>query len=323
MSETKKESRLVHEGYAANCDTLFALFPLAFMAVYLYGLRPMLLLVGACVTARVCDRAVATLRRLPYDKTENSSVVYACIFTLMLPATVPYGILVCGVAVSVLIGKHVFGGCGQYPFCPAALGYAVVTVSWPEQMFRYPQPFGAVKLFGNTAGTALVDSAAHTLKAGGIPTISTLDLVLGSYAGPMGATFCLVIAASAIFLLARRRIHIELPLAFLATCAVIVLAFPRVAVAGRLEVLKYEMLSGALLFGSVFLVCNPTTAPKHRLARILYGALTGFLTMMFRYYGSYELGICFAVLLANAFSGYLDRVCTRPRRYVKKKGAER
>lgn len=33
--------------------------------------------------------------------------------------------------------------------------------------------------------------------------------------------------------------------------------------------------------------------------------------MMFRYYGSYELGVCFALLLSNAFSGYLDRVCSK------------
>ena len=61
----------------------------------------------------------------------------------------------------------------------------------------------------------------------------------------------------------------------------------------------------------VFLLCESATAPKNRLARVVYGVLTGFLTMMFRYYGSYELGVCFALLLSNAFSGYLDRVCSK------------
>ena len=95
------------------------------------------------------------------------------------------------------------------------------------------------------------------------------------------------------------------------TCAVISVCFPRVSTASRLDLLKYEMLSGAIIYAAVFLLCDPVTAPKNRLARIAYGILTGFLTMMFRYYGSYELGVCFALLLANAFSGYLDRLCSR------------
>lgn len=311
MNEEKKNIRPVYEGYAANSDVLFALAPLAFMAFYLYGLRPLIMLVVAIITAKICDRLVARLRRIPYDKTENSSLVYAVIFTLMLPATLPYRMVLAGVAVSVLLGKQAFGGWGSYPFCPAALGYAVVTVCWPDQLFRYPTPFAHPGVF-DTTGTTLVEASAHTLKAGGIPNIGTLDLVLGSYAGPMGATFCIVIGAVAIFLLARKRITFELPVSFLATASLISVVFPRVFIADRLEVLKYEVLSGALLFGSIFLVCNVTTAPKNRTARILYGALCGFLTMMFRYYGSYELGICFAVLLANAFSGPLDRLCNRP-----------
>lgn len=75
--------------------------------------------------------------------------------------------------------------------------------------------------------------------------------------------------------------------------------------------MKYEMLSGALIFAAVFLLGESVSAPKNRLARILYGVLTGFLTMMFRIYGSYELGVCFALLLSCAFSGYLDRLCSR------------
>lgn len=87
--------------------------------------------------------------------------------------------------------------------------------------------------------------------------------------------------------------------------------FPRVSTAARVDLLKYELLSGALIYTAVFLLCESATAPKNRLARAVYGVLTGFLTMMFRYYGSYELGVCFALLLSNAFSGYLDRVCSK------------
>ncbi|MEG0803327.1 MAG: RnfABCDGE type electron transport complex subunit D, partial [Pygmaiobacter sp.] len=248
-------------------------------------------------------------RSQPYDKTENSSVVYAVIFTLMLPASLPYSMVITGVVVAILIGKHAFGGWGNYPFNPAAVGYAVVTVCWSDSLFRYPVPFAPLGIF-SASGAALVEASAHTLKAGGIPNIAMWDLLLGSYAGPMGTTFCLVIAASAVFLLVRRRISLELPVSFLLTCMVVSLLMPRVAIANSLALMKYELLSGALLYSSVFLVCNTNTAPKNTYARILYGILCGFLCMMFRHYGAYELGVCFAVLLGNAFSGYFDRICS-------------
>ncbi|MCI6640812.1 MAG: RnfABCDGE type electron transport complex subunit D [Pygmaiobacter massiliensis] len=318
MKETNKKQTLRHKDYAANTEVLFALFPLLFMAVYLYGPRPLGLVLAALITARLCDWATCKLRRLPYDRTENSSVVSAVILTLMLPASVPYGLVVFAVAVAVLIGKQVFGGCDQYPFDPAALGYAAAAVSWPQKLAYYPEPFAQLPLF-DASSVSLSQAAATAMKQGGVPNISLLDLILGSYAGPMGATCCLVICASAIFLLVRRRISFELPVAFLAACAVASLFFPRLTTAGPLELLRYELLSGGVLFGSVFLLCNPTTAPKNRTARVLYGLLCGFLTMMYRFYGSYELGVCFAVLLANAFSGWLDRICTRPGGLLKRK----
>lgn len=310
MKQDNKKRPARHPEFAANCDMLFGLFPLAFMAVYLYGLRPALMLAVSLLTAVICDFLVAQMRGQAYDSSENSSLVFAAAFTLMLPATAGLYIVVAGVAVAVLIGKHVFGGAGSYPFHPAALAYAAVTVSWPDQIFRYPTPFSNVGLF-DTSGATLSESFAHILRAGGVPNIPSLDLVLGNYAGPMGATFCIVIAAVAVYLLLKRRISFELPVAFLVTCGVISFCFPRVSTAARVDLLKYELLSGALIYTAVFLLCESATAPKNRLARVVYGVLTGFLTMMFRYYGAYELGVCFALLLSNAFSGYLDRVCSK------------
>lgn len=310
MKKDNNKAALRHPDFASNCDFLFGLFPLAFMAVYLYGLRPALMLAVSLLTAVICDFLAARMRGQRYDSSENSSLVFAAAFTLMLPATAGYYIIVAGVAVAVLIGKHAFGGAGSYPFQPAALAYAAVTVSWPDQVFLYPAPFSQISLFSGEA-SSVSESTAHILQAGGVPNIPSLDLVLGNYAGPMGATFCLVIGAVAIYLLLKRRISLSLAGSFLLTCAVISVCFPRVATASRFDLLKYEMLSGAVIYAAVFLLCDPVTAPKNRLARIAYGILTGFLAMMFRYYGSYELGVCFALLLANAFGGYLDRLCSR------------
>ena len=95
-------------------------------------------------------------------------------------------------AVGVVLGKEAFGGWGEYPFNPSALGYAVVAVSWPQQVFRYPAPFTQLTI-ASTQNATLVESPAMALRAGGTPNLRALDLVLGNYAGAIGTTAVLVI----------------------------------------------------------------------------------------------------------------------------------
>ena len=115
--------------------------PLLCMACYFYGARPLLLCGIALLTGNLCDRLVALLRHRVYTNKDLSNESFSLIIALLMPATVDIYVLVVAVLAGVLIGKEVFGGYGSYPFNPAAVGYAVAAVSWPEQVVRYPQPY--------------------------------------------------------------------------------------------------------------------------------------------------------------------------------------
>ena len=84
-----------------------------------------------------------------------------------------------------------------------------------------------------------------------------------------------------------------------------------VDIALRLQCVRDELLTGAMLFSAVFLLNEPYTCAHHRLGRILYGVLVGAITMGFRYYGVYETGVCFALLAVNSISGWMDRTESR------------
>ena len=56
-----------------------------------------------------------------------------------------------------------------------------------------------------------------------------------------------------------------------------------------------------------FLLNEPYTCVHHRMGRILYGVLVGVVSMGFRYYGVYETGVCFALLVVNSVSAWIDR----------------
>ena len=303
--------------YEANRDIVFMTLPLLALSTYFYGARPAVLCLTAAFTAMLCDHLVAWLRHRPCDKTENSSIPSALVLVLLLPATVHYYVVVVSVAVAILLGKHAFGGYGHYPFNPAAFGYAVAAVSWPGEVFLYPVPFTTMSVL-DTGSATVMESVSHTLRAGGVPNVDTFDLILGNYAGPIGATSVLILVACAMYLWMRRDITLGIPFGFLLSCALVAFFYPRVNTLGlelpwqyldiRLLSLKYEMLSGALVFAAVFLVNEPVTRPKNTRAHFVYGMILGFMTMMFRYFGSYDTGVCFAVLAVNALAGYLDRL---------------
>lgn len=81
-----------------------------------------------------------------------------------MPVTVDIYVLIAAVIAGVLIGKEIFGGYGSYPFNPAAVGYVVAAVSWPEQVFRYPQPYTNIPLWDTSmvpVSSAIEDTLAQ------------------------------------------------------------------------------------------------------------------------------------------------------------------
>ena len=294
--------------------------PLLWMSCYFYGPRPLLLCGVALLVGNLCDRLISLLRRRVYQPKDYSNESFALIIALLMPATVDWYVLVAAVLAGVLIGKEVFGGYGSYPFHPAAVGYVVAAVSWPEQVVRFPQPGTWLPLTG-VGSAGLVQSASYTLKNGGTPRIDTLNLMLGNYAGPMGATAVVILVACALLLAVRRRIQWDAALPFLAACFAIAWLFPRMGRVGqalpwveapvRLASVGYELCSGTILYTSIFMLSDPVILPRHRAARVAFGLTLGVASMLYRYYGSYETGVCFAMILVGSFASGFDRLHLR------------
>ena len=172
----------------------FLCVPLLCVSCYLYGLRPLLLCGFAVLMGNLCDRLISLLRRRVYQAGDYSNESFALVITLLMPATVDWYVLAAAILAGALIGKEVFGGYGSYPFHPAAVGYAVAAVSWPEQVFRYPAPYANIPLW-DASGVATSSTISDTLRSGGLINISALSLVLGEYAAPMGTGAAIVLAS--------------------------------------------------------------------------------------------------------------------------------
>jgi len=222
----------------------FMTIPLLCMACFLYGLRPLLLCGLGAAHRAICVTAWSPcLRRRVYRAGGFSPTrAFALIITLLMPATVDWYVVIMAVLAGVLIGKEVFGGYGSYPFNPAAVGYAVAAVSWPEQVFRYPQPYTNIPLWDAT-GVPVSSTISDTLRSGGSLNIGAISLVLGEYAAPMGTGAALILLACGLFLWLQKDVRLSASVSFVVTCALIAFLFPRqVGVNGVDIAIQPEML---------------------------------------------------------------------------------
>ena len=159
-------------------------------------------------------------------------------------------------------------------------------------------------------------SPAALLKNGIQPEIMPFEMLWGRYEGPMGATAAAVIIAGAVFLIVRKSADWRPMVFFVITAAIYAAVFPRL-LGGAVISVKYELLSGSLLFCACYLASDPCTSPRTSIGKCLYGVLGGLLIMLLRNFGAYEQGGCFAILLIGAVSPLLDRVVL----YFRRKGS--
>lgn len=322
MPASSRTSRSANYGYYA--DILICCVPLLGVSCYYYGPRPLLLMALALGAAYLCDCLVTPLHGADYMAHEPSSLCFAALIVLLMPASVPYFIVVVAVVTAVL-AKEVFGGEGHYPFHPAAVGVVVAGLSWPRYVFRYPLPGTMLPLLPNAEMPALTTGMNAVLQDGGLPTATTTNLLIGNVPGPLGASAVLVVAACGLFLWSRGHVRPATFLPFIAVCVALpwlfpqlnelpVLSLPWQYVRQRVYLEKYILLAGTLLFGGFFLAGEPVTQPNRTASRVLYGAALGLAATAFRYYSEYETGICFALLIVGAFPEWLDRMGRRAER---------
>ena len=316
MTSLNARPPFVHEGptvFSMLGSAFFALCALLVVPAVRYGPRVLTMAGASVLTCLVCGAAVSLVRTGSPVAADPSFAVTGLVCALLLPLNAPMWLPCAAGAFAVLIAEAPFGPFGRSPFHPAAAGVAFTVLCWPDLAFAYfdpAQPF-VLPPFGSCSFHT-AESAAAVLKDGLKPDILPLDMLWGEAVGPIGTGAALVIAAGALLLFLTRSARWEPTVCFLGAAALLAALFPRIA-CSPLTSVKYELLSGSLFFCAVFLVSNPVYQPRTRAGRCIYGALAGTLLMGFRYFGVYEQGAVFAVILADAVSPLLSAAAGRIR----------
>ncbi len=272
-----------------------------------YGWRAVLLVLAGTATAVLTELLCSLFRwKKPVWQDGTSAVTGALIGCMMSPLT-PFWVPVMGALFAIGVAKMPFGGTGRNVFNPAAAGMAFCAICFPTRLFNYPDTALQQDIpLQDVSGVITALSPSAQLELGGISRFDLVELLTGNFPGPIGSAGVLVLLACGLYLCVRGSASALILVPYLGTCALVAQWFPRVATENTVML---ELCTGLLLFTGVFLLGDPVTAPRHWLARMVYGCLAGILVMLLRYYGRFECSEFFAVLLANAFSPFLDRTC--------------
>lgn len=309
--------RLHSHPESPHFDMFVALLPLAIFSAVCYGFRPLIVMLGGILGAVVSELLrCAAARRRPTLTDGSALYIGAAIGALMSPTTL-YWVPAVGAAFAVLVAKMPFGGNGRYLFHPVAAGMAFVTQCFSKQVFTYPDT-GLTSLPLDMKISVLTESSlASLLGLGNVPTAKPEELLLGTVAGPIGATAVTILVACLVYLIIRRAVSAWTVVPYVVTCAVIAAVFPRIDTVWTASVLL-ELCAGYLLFAGIFILADPVTSPRHPLGRVVFGVLAGVLVMLLRHNGRFEDGAAFAILLLSPFAPLIDRATWRLVDWIRK-----
>lgn len=305
-------------------DVAIALMPPLAFGVFVFGLRALVIIAISAVSCIATEYGFERLTKRPITVADGSAMVTGLILAMNLPSTVPLWVPVMGGVFAVLFVKQLFGGIGQNFMNPALAARCFLIISFPSLMGGNWQAVG--NLFGGDTwgaftarlSTLTVDTVAAAtplavLQGGG--EIDLLQAFLGLHSGCIGETSSLAILIGAAYLLARGVISPRIPAVFVGSA--VGFAFLLNSAAGNAVTLNYllgQTVSGGLLAGAVFMATDYTSGPITRGGQWVYALLLGFLTALFRVFGSSAEGVSYAIILGNTLVPLIERV-TMPRAF--------
>ena len=287
-------------------DVVIALLPAVVVSVLCYGWSELLVL-GVSVASCVLLEYLITKYLLKGTCTigDWSAVITGVLLALNLPATTPWWVVFIGAVVAIGVAKMTFGGLGQNLFNPAIVGRVFLLISFPTYMTDWTRPKGFINAVDAFSGATPLGVA----KEAGVEAVAGLDycdMLFMNIGGSAGELSAIALIAGFIYLLARKVIRPYITLSILATVAIFSGIFWAINPAEYTDPV-FNLLTGGLLLGSIFMATDYVTSPMSNLGGIIFGVGIGLITMLIRYFGAYPEGVSFAILIMNSVVPLLNK----------------
>ena len=293
-------------------DVLIALAPAMLGAIYFFGFRALTVTLVSVLACYIFEKLWCKLMKQDDKTYDLSACVTGVLLAFVCPPTIAYWQIVLGALFAIILVKMLFGGIGRNIVNPALAGRAFM-FSWPVAMSTWVKVGWANQ--ASVVSTADIVTEATPLAAmhqGMMPEASILDMFLGNVGGCIGETSALLLLIGFAYLLIRKVITARIPLFYIGTVAVLTVLFPM----GNpsIQWMLAQLFGGGLMLGAIFMATDYVTSPITKKGQAIYAIGCGVLTVMIRYFGGYNEGVSYAILIMNACVVLLDRI-GRPVKY--------
>jgi electron transport complex protein RnfD len=293
-----------------------SMLPIAAASVFFFGISSLLVIAAAVAGAMAAEAGFGSRFTLQ----DGSAVITGMLLGFTLPAGIPLWMACIGGAVSIALGKRIFGGLGYNIFNPALIGRAFLMAAFPVPMTTWPVPVRSVwSLAGDNFAVPLMSADPTAMTTAATPlglakfehTLTPVTpLLLGTTGGSLGETSAIVILACGAYLAWRGFLNWRTPVSILATVAVLSAAIHLLA--PRYPGPLFMLFSGGLVLGAVYMATDMVTSPTTNTGRWIFGAGIGAIVVVIRLWGGLPEAVMYAILLMNAGVPYINRV-TQPR----------
>ena len=294
-------------------DVIIALMPALIMGIYVFGWRALtvtLVSVAACVVWEWLYRKVMKKTNSIGDL---SAVVTGILLAFVCPVQIPYWMIIIGAFFSIVLVKQLYGGIGCNFINPALAGRAILLASYATAMTTWVKVGEKAAVIGSNADIVTAATPLAMMKgvdAAGWETLTNTytlgDMFIGRIGGSLGEVSSLMLLLGGIYLLLRKVISWQTPVAFIATVAVISLISAPAGISG-VEYMAYNVFGGGLMLGAIFMATDYATSPVTKLGQAIFGIGCGLLTVFIRRFGSYPEGVCYSIMIMNCTTWLLDK----------------
>ena len=297
-------------------DVIIAMLPALIWAVVMFGFRALTLTVVSVVGCMFWEWLYRTLMKKPQSVADLSAVVTGMLLAFVSPVTTPYWTILIGDFFAIVVVKQLFGGIGKNFVNPALAGRAFLVGSYASIMTTWIAPGEKAPLFGSTADIVTAATPMAYLKTGDMETLmstySVADMFMGKIGGSLGEVSVLMLLIGGAYLLFRKVINWQTPVAYIATVAVLSFLFPKAG--SGLEWMLYSVFGGGLMLGAFFMATDYATSPVTKKGQLIFGIGCGLFTVLIRYFGSYNEGVCYSIMVMNLCVALIDKY-TKPARF--------
>ena len=298
-------------------DVIIAMLPALAFAIFNFGLRALTLTAVSVVGCIFWEWLYRKLMKKPQSIGDLSCVVTGMLLAFVCPVQMPYWMILIGDFFAIIVVKQLFGGIGKNFLNPALAGRAVLLASYAGTMTSWVDPAaGKAPIIGSVADVVTTATPLAVMKTGDFAaltgTYNVGNMFIGQIPGSLGEVSALALLIGGAYLIWRKVINWQTPVSYIATVAVLTFLFPKQG--SGIEWMLYSIFGGGLFLGAFFMATDYATSPVTKKGQLIFGIGCGLFTVLIRYFGSYNEGVCYSIMVMNLLVALIDKY-TKPTRF--------